>query len=238
MSEKRAVLLAGGKGTRLKPYTVTLPKPLVPVGGEMPIIEVIIRQLARGGFERLTLAVNHKASLIRAFCGDGSPWGIRIDYSLESEPLSTIGPLTLIEDLPEHFLVMNGDLLCDLDYGAFLADHTTSGSEVSVATYQRTVNSDFGVLEVDGSGQVKGFREKPIFHFDVSMGVYALSRPVIERLAKGRPYGFDHLMLDSIREGRPPRAVPFGGYWLDIGRPEDYELANEEFPALKQRLGI
>ena len=119
----RAIILAGGKGTRLRPSTITLPKPLVPVGGEMPIIEVIIRQLARAGFERLTFAVNHKANLIRAFCGDGAQWKVRIDYSEETEPLSTIGPLTLIDDLPEDFLVMNGDLLCNLDYAAFFRHH-------------------------------------------------------------------------------------------------------------------
>lgn len=234
----RAIILAGGKGTCLKPYTVTLPKPLVPVGGEMPILEVIIRQLVRCGFARLTLAVNHKANLVKAVFGDGSDWGIRIDYSLENEPLGTIGPLTLVEDLPEDFLVMNGDLLCDVDYGDFLRGHVESGAEVSVATFKRSVHSDFGVVEIDPENRIAGFREKPVFGFDVSMGVYALSRSVIERLPKGRPYGFDELMLDCIRAERLPRAVPFSGYWLDIGRPADYDLANQEFPALRERFGI
>ena len=229
----RAIILAGGQGTRLRPYTITLPKPLVPVGGEMPIIEVIIRQLARAGFSRLTFAVNHKANLIRAFCGDGSQWGIRIDYSLEEKPLSTIGPLTLIDDLPDNFLVMNGDLLCDLDYRAFLEHHTRSGNEITVSTYKRSVNSDFGVLKVDG-GVVVGFEEKPVFHFDVSMGVYCISRSVIDRLEKGAPYGFDNLMVDGIRDGLRLEALPFDGFWLDIGRPEDYELANQEFARLKE----
>ncbi len=229
----RAVILAGGKGARLRPYTITLPKPLVPVGGEMPIIEVIIRQLARAGFKRLTFAVNHKANLIRAFCGDGSQWGLQIDYSQEDQPLSTIGPLTLIRDLPEHFLVMNGDLLCDLDYRAFLEHHMRSGNEISVSTYKRAVNSDFGVLKVDENGAVAGFEEKPVFHFDVSMGVYCLSRSVIDRLERGAPYGFDQLMCDGIKGGFRLEAVPFRGFWLDIGRPEDYELANQEFARLK-----
>jgi NDP-sugar pyrophosphorylase family protein len=231
----RAIVLAGGQGTRLRPYTFTLPKPLMPVGGEMPILEVIVRQLARCGFDRLTLAVNHKATLLRAFFGDGADWGIDIDYSLETEPLSTIGPLTLVEDLPEHFLVMNGDLLCDLDYGAFLRDHVAAGTEVSVATCERTVHSDFGVIETDAGQRITGFREKPVYTLQVSMGVYALARSAIERLPQGRPYGFDTLMLDSIRAGRPARAVAFPGYWLDIGRPEDFERAQQEFPILRQQ---
>lgn len=234
----RAIILAGGQGARLRPYTFTLPKPLMPVGGEMPILEVIVRQLARAGFARLTLAVNHKATLLRAFFGDGAEWGIHIDYSLEPEPLSTIGPLTLLEDLPEHFLVMNGDLLCDLDYGAFLRDHVAAEAAVSVATCERTVHSDFGVIETDASHRIIGFLEKPVYRLQVSTGVYALARSVIERLPKGRPYGFDTLMLDSIRAGRPARAVPFAGYWLDIGRPEDFERAQREFPTLRQQWGL
>jgi len=231
----RAIILAGGQGTRLRPYTITLPKPLVPVGGEMPIIEVIIRQLVKAGFERITFAVNHKANLIRAFCGDGSQWGMKIDYSLEDKPLSTIGPLTLIDDLPENFLVMNGDLLCDLDYRAFLQHHIDSGNQITVSTYKRSVNSDFGVLKVGEGGAVVGFEEKPVFHFDVSMGVYSLSRSVVERLEKGAAYGFDTLMIDGIREGVRLEALPFDGYWLDIGRPEDYELANQDFARLKEQ---
>lgn len=234
----RAIVLAGGKGTRLKPYTLTVPKPLVPVGGEMPILEILVRQLARHGFDRVTLAVSRQVPMINAYFGDGSRWGIRIDYSLESEPLGTIGPLTLIEDLPGDFLVMNGDLLCDLDPGEFLRGHVDSGAEISVATFRRSVHSDFGVVEIDGENRIVGFREKPVFDLDVSMGVYALSRSVVTRLAKGRPYGFDQLMTDSIREGRVARAVPFSGYWLDIGRPEDYDVANLEFPALRSRLGL
>ena len=231
----RAIILAGGQGTRLRPYTITLPKPLVPVGGEMPIIEVIIRQLARSGFSRLTFAVNHKANLIRAFCGDGSQWGVKIDYSLEDKPLRTIGPLTLIDDLPEQFLVMNGDLLCDLDYRAFLDHHIRSGNQITVSTYKRSVNSDFGVLKIDGKGGVVGFEEKPVFHFDVSMGVYCISRQVIGQLERGVPYGFDNLMIDGIRNGLRLEALPFNGYWLDIGRPEDYDLANQEFARLKEQ---
>ena len=128
---KRAIILAGGKGTRLKPYTVSLPKPLVPIG-EMPILEIIILQLARSGFDHITLTVNHLADIIRAFCGDGSKWGIKIDYSLEDKPLSTMGPLKLISDLPDNFLIMNGDVLTDLDFGQFYDEHVNAGSIITV----------------------------------------------------------------------------------------------------------
>ena len=119
---KRAIILAGGKGTRLKPYTVVLPKPLMPIG-EYPILEVVIRQLIQHKFDHVTLAVNHQAELIKAFFGDGTKWNIKIDYSMETTPLSTMGPLKLIKDLPDNFLVMNGDILSDLNYSSFLDFH-------------------------------------------------------------------------------------------------------------------
>lgn len=234
----RAVILAGGRGTRLRPYTVTLPKPLVPVGDEMPILEIIIRQLSRVGFNHITLAVNHMANLIMAFFGDGARWGVKIDYSLEETSLSTIGPLTLIPDLPENFLVMNGDILCDLDYSDFYRHHVSQGNEVTVSVYQRSSKIDFGVLSFDDDRRVTNFIEKPVYHFDVSMGVYCLRRDVVAGLARGEPYGFDNLMLDGIRDKRNFRVRPFAGYWLDLGRPDDFALANENFEALKLKLGL
>ena len=173
--------------------------------------------------------------MIRAYCGDGSQWDVEIDYSLEEVPLSTIGPLTLIEDLPENFLVMNGDVLCDLNYRAFLEHHIKAANRLTVSTYKRTVNSDFGVLQISEDGRVYGFQEKPVFNMDVSMGVYCLNRSVVEGLQRGVQYGFDNLMNDGIRDGLKIEAVPFDGYWLDIGRPEDYESANERFPELMKQ---
>src|ERR671939_758318 len=157
----RAVILAGGKGTRLKPYTVTLPKPLVPIGDDMPILEIIIRQLSNCGFDHITIAVNHMANIIMAFFGDGSRWGVKIDYSFEEHPLSTIGPLTLIPDLPDNFLVMNGDILCDLDYRGFYNYHVEEKNEITVSVYKRSTKIDFGVLGYDESGVVNHFIEKP-----------------------------------------------------------------------------
>ena len=132
----KAILLAGGKGTRLRPYTVVLPKPLVPVG-EFPILEIIVRQLARAGFDRITMAVNHQAELIKAFFGDGSKWSMSIDYSLEDKPLGTMGPLKLIPDLPADFLVMNGDVLTDLNYGAFFDYHIDRKGVFTISSMRR-----------------------------------------------------------------------------------------------------
>jgi NDP-sugar pyrophosphorylase family protein len=215
-----------------------IPKPLVPLGGKYSILEVILMQLAREGFIHVTLAINHLAGLIQAYFGDGSRFGLKIDYSLEENELSTIGPLTLIDNLPENFLVMNGDILCDLDYGNFFRSHVAEGAGVSVSSYKREVKIDFGVLESNPGNQLTRFVEKPTYHFDVSMGIYCLSRRIVEALPPGQRYGFDNLMLDSLEAGREVRIVPFNGYWLDIGRPDDYETADKNFDELAARLGI
>ena len=233
----RAVILAGGKGTRLRPFTTLIPKPLVPVGGRYSVLEIVLMQLAAAGFTHVTLAVNHLSNLVMAYFGDGSRWNLRIDYSLEDKPLSTIGPLTLIDDLPQHFLVMNGDILCDLDFAAFFAAHARSSAQVSVSACRRDVKIDFGVLQHEG-GKLTAFVEKPIYPYDVSMGIYCLDRSVVEKLPRGEAYGFDTLMLDGLREGADIRIVPFDGYWLDIGRPDDYAHADEHFAEIAERLRI
>jgi NDP-sugar pyrophosphorylase family protein len=225
---KRAVLLAGGKGTRLKPYTLTLPKPLVPVGG-IPIIEIIIRQLAQHGFSHITITVNHMADMIKEFCGDGSKWNIKIDYSLELKPLSTMGPLKQIPDLPEDFLVMNGDVLTDLDFSAFYDYHKSIGNKFTISSYQRDHKVDYGVLESNESGELVSFSEKPVLHYQVSMGVYMVNRTCLSIIPDDTFYGFDHLMLDLIAKKTPANIKLFDGYWLDIGRPEDYEKACLDF---------
>lgn len=232
----RAVILAGGKGARLRPYTVVLPKPLMPVC-EYPILEVVVRQLARYGFRRITMAVNHQAELIRAFFGDGERWNIRIDYSMENQPLSTMGPLRLIPDLPEHFLVMNGDVLTDLDFRAFLGGHILAGRLFTIAASRRVQVIDYGVLEVDARGRLTGFHEKPSSTYLVSMGVYAVSRRALDFIPPDTCYGFDHLMHDMLAAGEPVHVYEHTGYWRDIGRPDDYMQAIEEFEGpLKQVL--
>jgi len=234
----RAVILAGGKGTRLRPFTTLIPKPLVPLGGRYSILEIVLMQLSKSGFTHVTLAVNHLSNLIMAYFGDGSRWGIKLDYSLEDEPLSTIAPLTLIDDLPEHFLVMNGDILCDLDYRSFIESHIERGNDVTVSAYRREVKIDFGVLDYDEDQKLIGFREKPTYSFDVSMGIYCINRSIIENLRPGMPYGFDNLMLDGMKNETNIWIRPFSGYWLDIGRPDDYQYADDHFEELACRLGI
>jgi NDP-sugar pyrophosphorylase family protein len=230
----RAVILSGGKGTRLRPYTVVLPKPLMPIG-EYPILEVIIRQLAYYGFSHITLAVNHQADIIKAFFENGNKWGVKIDYSLESQPLGTIGPLKLIHDLPDNFLLMNGDILTDLDFRDFFNFHIKQQNLFTISAYQREVPSEFGVLELDDSGRMTGFKEKPVIRYDVSMGVYMVSRDVLSYIPADQAYGFDNLMIDLISDKHPAAVKKFDGYWLDIGRSDDYSKAIDEFEILKGR---
>jgi NDP-sugar pyrophosphorylase family protein len=231
---KRAVILAGGKGTRLRPYTVVLPKPLMPIG-DYPILEVIIRQLAQAGFGHITLAVNHQAEIIKAFFQDGSRWNVKIDYSLENEPLSTMGPLKLIDDLPDNFLVMNGDILTDLDFAAFHDAHVKRQNSFTISAMRRKHRIDYGVLDSGPGNLLTGFREKPSVEYEVSMGVYMVSAQVLAHIPPNRPYGFDDLMLDMLAAGDPATVASFDGYWLDIGRPDDYAKAIDEFDAMKSR---
>lgn len=227
------VIMAGGKGVRLRPYTTALPKPLVPIGDDFAILDIVLHQLAAAGFRTATMAINHHGSLIRAFVGDGSRFGLRVDYAEERTPLSTVGPLFGLRDrLPEHFLVMNGDILTNLHYADLLRTHVESGAPVTVATFRRKVRVDFGVLVVEGDKVVE-FKEKPSLDYRVSMGVYGLSRETIAPYPVGIEFGFDRLMLDLIDSGNPPAAYDFDGYWLDIGRPEDYDEANRTFATLK-----
>jgi NDP-sugar pyrophosphorylase family protein len=224
---KRAVILAGGKGTRLKPYTISLPKPLVPVG-DMPILEIIIRKLTQSGFDHITITINHMAEIIKAFCGDGSKWGTYIDYSLEDKPLSTMGPLKLIKDLPENFLIMNGDVLTDLNFDTFYNEHIEAGNIFTVSAYSRDQKVDYGVLEVGNDHKLVNFVEKPTTRYNVSMGVYMASNKILDYIPENQLYGFDHLMLDLIKFQQPAAVKVHDGYWLDIGRPDDYEKACED----------
>jgi NDP-mannose synthase len=231
---RRAVVLAGGAGKRLRPYTTVLPKPLMPLG-EYPILEIIIRQLASQGFDRITLAVNHQAEIVKAFFGEGERWNVRIDYSLESQPLGTMGPLRLISDLPENFIVMNGDVLTDLDFGVFLDRHTAEGNLFTIAAYQRENQVDYGVLVLDGANRLRDFMEKPVHRYNVSMGVYALNCAVLEFIPPAQLFGFDMLMLDLLQRQKPVAVRPYSGYWLDIGRPDDYMKAVDEFEQMRDR---
>lgn len=231
-----AVILAGGKGVRLRPYTTALPKPLVPIGDQHAILEIVLRQLATAGFTHCTIAIGHLGEIIRAYVGEGSQWGLTIDYATEQSPLGTMGPLLNLRDrLPETFLVMNGDVLTDLDYGDVLRRHRGSGAPLTIATYARKVHIDFGVLTTEAS-RVVAFTEKPSVDYHVSMGVYGLSRSTLQGYPPGLPLGFDELVLNLLAAQKQPHAYEFDGYWLDIGRPDDYDRANAEFTTRKPYL--
>jgi NDP-mannose synthase len=233
---KQAVILAGGRGSRLAPYTTVLPKPLLPVG-DGPILEVVIQQLARYGFMDITLAVGYLAHLIEAVFQDGSQQGVALKYHRELEPLGTVGPLALMPEFDEAFLMMNGDILTTLDYGELYAAHVASGNLLTVATHVRTVTSAYGVLELvagnDATRRVTGFREKPAIDHSVSMGVYVVDPSVRRYIPVGEPFDLPQLVWRLLDEAQPVGSYPYDGYWLDIGRHEDYARAMDEFEEMK-----
>jgi NDP-sugar pyrophosphorylase family protein len=236
---RRVVILAGGKGSRLSPYTTVIPKPLLPLD-DRPILDVVVRQLESAGFDRLTLAVGHLSHLIRAVMGDGSRLGVIIDYHEEEEPLGTVGPLATIEGLDDSFLVMNGDVLTALDYGRLLEVHRAAGNALTIAANQRVVETDYGVLHVDGHAgethRVVGFEEKPELQYTVSMGVYAMEPRVLSFIEPGQRFDLPDLVLALVDAGEQVGSYPYDGYWLDIGRHDDYGRAIEEFERMKPEL--
>jgi NDP-mannose synthase len=228
---RRAVILAGGLGTRLRPYTTVLPKPLMPVG-DRPILDVVVRQLARAQFDRVTVATGYLAELIEAYFGNGERHGIPIDYFREEEPLGTVGALSRIEGLDEPFLVMNGDVLTDLDYRALLDLHRAGGQALTIAAKRREVQISLGVMHFaaqDDADRVTGYSEKPTFDFEVSMGVYCFAPRAIDLIGPEERLDFPDLVLRLIAAGEPVKAWRSDGYWRDIGRADDYEQAQDEF---------
>ena len=234
----RAVVLAGGRGTRLRPYTAVLPKPLMPVG-DRPILDVVLRQLRRHGFGHVTVATGHLAELIEAFVRDGRAYDLAVDYHREDEPLGTVGALALIEDLHEPFLVMNGDVLTDLDYRALMAHHHASGAAATIAVTARTVQISLGVMRFEDDAddaRVTDYVEKPSMDYEASMGVYAFSPAVLAHIEPGERLDFPDLVLRLLKAGEKVQAWRPEAYWLDIGRHEDYEQAMEEFERMRARL--
>ena len=231
---KHAIIMAGGKGTRLAPYTTVLPKPLMPIE-DQPILEVVIRQLRHFGFERVTISVGHLAELIMAFFGDGRRFGVEIDYAIEDTPQGTVGALRHMELPDAPFLVMNGDILTDLDYEALYEEHLAHDALLTIAGFRKHVDISLGVLDYGGDQVLTGFREKPRMFFDVSMGIYIMSPEILSVFPADGPYGFDGLVKDLMEARKPPRIFPFEGMWLDIGRREDYEGAAETFRVHRSR---
>jgi len=230
------VILAGGKGSRLGPYTTVLPKPLLPVG-DRAILDVVVRQLKDYGFEDITLAVGYLSHLIRAVMGDGISRGVPIRYHEEEQPLGTVGPLATIDGLDETFLVMNGDVLTSLDYSRLMDIHREAGNALTIASHRRTVKIDYGVLHLGGNAgetkRVTGFEEKPELGYVVSMGVYVMEPRAIELIEPGTYLDLPDLVLKLVDAGEQVGSYVFDGYWLDIGRHDDYERAIAEFAEYK-----
>lgn len=224
----KAVLLAGGKGTRLAPYTTILPKPLMPIV-DMPILEIVIRQFAMHGVTEVILCVGHMASLLESFFGDGSKFGVKISYSLEDTPLGTAGPLGLLDGLDETFFVANGDLLTTIDYTKMLDFHRAHGCVATVGLASKDVKIEFGVIETADDGAIQAYIEKPTLNYRVSMGIYVFEPGVMKHIrGKGR-LDLPDLIRDLAVHGERPMAYDSQCRWLDIGRVEDYATAIETF---------
>lgn len=224
----KAVIQAGGQGARLKPYTLVLPKPLMPVG-EYPIIEILLKWLRRSGISDIYVTTGYLGHLIKAFCGDGTQWDCNIQYSEEHEPLGTIGPLNqLRKQLDETFLVLNGDLLTDLDMYKFCDFHRHHGGLLTVGTTNKKVKVDLGVLQTNiNSDCVASFKEKPSFDYKVSMGIYCMEPEIMQFVPQGIPFGFDDLMHAMLMKKEQIHVYQHTGVWMDIGRPEDYSNAQK-----------
>jgi len=223
-----AVILAGGKGTRLHPFTITIPKPLLPLG-EVPILEVVMRQLEAAGVDRIVLTLGHMAHLFTAVLGDASRWRARIEYCVEDEPLGTAGALRVVNHPDETMLVMNGDVLTTLDYRELLAVHRDRQAWGTIAMSHREVKVDYGVVVSGADGTLTEYREKPVIQYDVSMGINVLSARCLEYVPRGAPFDMPDLMETMRRAGRTVICHRTESYWRDIGHFDDYVQASEDF---------
>jgi NDP-sugar pyrophosphorylase family protein len=227
----KAVIMAGGKGTRLQPFTASFPKPLMPLG-DMPVLELLLRQLRRAGVDEVILAVNHLHHLIRAFCGDGSRFDLNIEYSLEDSPLGTAGPLgALLDQVGDSFIVTNGDLLTTFSVEKLIQTHAEQRADATLCVYEREVKIDFGLIQVDPEMNLKGYLEKPVNKHLVSMGLYLLNREAVAaHVQPGVHLDMPDLLLKLLRAGKKVHCHQQPeSFWLDIGRPEDYATAQKLF---------
>lgn len=228
INKMKAVVLAGGKGRRLAPYTRIIPKPLMPIG-DKPILEILLRQMKRVGIKDVTLTVGHLADLLKLFFQDGSRLGMKISYSYESKPLGTSGPLANVDGLKDTFLVTNGDVLTTLDFADLIAFHKTQGAIATIASHKRKVDINLGVIELDGNYNITGYKEKPSIDYLVSMGVYVFEPRVLDYIPKDEYLDLPDLILNLIAAGEKVSGYVFKGYWEDLGRPDDYERASADF---------
>jgi NDP-sugar pyrophosphorylase family protein len=227
----KAVVLAGGKGTRLAPYTTVLPKPLMPIG-DMPILEVILRQMKCAGVNDVILTVGHLSELLKTFFQDGSRFGLQITYSYEDKPLGTAGPIALVDGLDDTFLVTNGDVLTTLRFQELIDFHKKEHAKATIAVHHRKVKIDLGVIQWDGTPRITGYVEKPTLDYCVSMGVYVFEPDVLAYIPRGEYLDFPDLVLKLIAADERVVGYKFEGYWQDLGRPDDYQVATQDFQTM------
>ncbi|HOT53040.1 MAG TPA: sugar phosphate nucleotidyltransferase [Anaerolineaceae bacterium] len=231
----RAVILAGGRGTRLAPYTYVLPKPMMPIG-DRAILEILLRQLKRAGINQIVLTVGHLAGLMQAFFQDGQQYDLDITYSYEAKPLGTAGPLALVPNLDETFLVSNGDVLTLLNFNDFLNFHRQQGAICSIAMHERQVHIDLGVIEQNnGEYVITGYVEKPTLDYRVSMGIYIFEPRVLDYIPKNEYLDFPDLVKILLANGERVVGYPFSGYWRDLGNPGDYTQACLDFEQMRSQ---
>lgn len=228
----KAVILAGGKGARLAPYTRVFPKPMMPIG-DKAILEILLHQMRRAGVTEAILTVGHLAGLLRAFFQDGAHLGLKINYSYEEHPLGTAGPLALIGGLEQTFLVANGDVLTTLDIADLVRFHRQHGGIATIATHHRKVHIDLGVIQTNGDQSITGYIEKPDIDYQVSMGLYVFEPAALAYIPKNEYLDFPDLVKKMLQAGERVMAYPFSGYWQDLGRPDDYEQANIDFEHMR-----
>lgn len=227
----KAVILSGGKGARLAPYSKLLPKPLMPIG-DKPILEIILRQMKQAGVDEVILAVGQMSAALEAYFSNGSrfDFDIKISYSAEEQPLGTIGPLSLITGIEESFLVTNCDVLTTLDFAALVRYHQLNQAAATIAMHSRQVRLDLGVLALrDGSNEIIGYSEKPTYTYPISMGIYVFDPGVLHYIPKNQHYDFPELVLQLVAAGEKVVGYSFVGYWQDLGKPEDYERAISDY---------
>jgi NDP-mannose synthase len=226
----RTVILAGGKGTRLAPYTTIFPKPLVPIG-DRPILEILIRQLVHQGLGEILLSVGHLGELIEAYFKNGQQNipGLNLSYYREKQPLGTAGSLAMIPGLDETFLVLNGDILTTLNFQSLINHHKEKHAALTIAMHQKDVRIDLGVLKTDDSGNLVSYDEKPNYNFNVSMGAYVYEPHVLQYIPKGSYFDFPDVVKVLLNKGEKIAGYHSQDYWLDIGRREDYELAQQDY---------
>ena len=230
----KAIVLAGGKGARLAPYTKILPKSLMPIG-DMPILEILLRQMKRAGFDEVVITVGHLAGLVQTFFQDGSSLGVHISYSLEDTPLGTSGPLSLVKGLDQTFLVSNGDVLTTLDMKELVRFHSEQEATATIAVHCRKVNIDFGVVQCDEKCRIVGYTEKPSIDYMVSMGIYVFEPKVLTYIPYDQYLDLPDLVKIMISAGEKVVGFPYSGYWQDLGRPDDYEHATYDFDSMRTK---